>query len=149
MATTKQPLKKAIISLGALPAKNSVGVLVTEPRYVVMAERFAKYIGATFSTEAPKSKSVQIKKGKRAGRLSNREFVAKSSGTKYEFGYYDGTATSVQDPKRSRKIKWVPVRVPKGIPLKVFLKIFMTKITRKPAFLKTPSGVSTRFNNVE
>jgi hypothetical protein len=148
MATTKTSSKNAFISLGILPAKNAQGAIISKTKYIVIPERFAKYMGAQYTSETPKGQVVATKRGKRAGRFSSREFAAKMSGAIYEFGYYDGTGTSLSSSPGGRKIKWIPVHVPRGISLKVFLKIFMTKITRKPHFIKTPSGMSTRFNNV-
>jgi hypothetical protein len=145
MATTKTANKNAFIDLGVIDVTGKKGVVVKAHKYIVIPERFAKYMSATHTTTPPASRKLEFKRGQLTGRTITREFVAKLSGRKYEFGYYDGTKTSVTGDKGTRKIKWIPVHVPRGITLFVFLKAFIPKIARKPHFIKTPEGVSTRF----
>jgi hypothetical protein len=145
MATAKIAKTNAFIDLGIIDVRNNKGAIVKIHKYIVLPERFAKYMAATYTTQTPEAIKLKVTRGKLAGRNISKEFVAKVSGRKYEFGYYDGTATSVSGAKGTRKIKWIPVHVPRGITLFVFLKVFLPKIARKPHFIKTPEGVSTRF----
>jgi hypothetical protein len=147
MATTKQTEKKVFVNLGIVPVRNSQGVIVLTQKYIVMREKFAKYMQAQFSSETPKSAPVRITKGKLAGRLKQVEYKATISGVKYEFGYYSN-APIVKNPKIPVKVTWVPVHVPKGLSTKEFLKSFLLKITKKPQFIRMPSGKSTRLADV-
>ena len=146
MATTKMTNTTAFIDLGLVDCNKGKGVIAPAHKYIVIPERFAKYMSATYTTKTPESKTVQVKKGKLTGRQIKREFTAKLSGRKYEFGYYTTSASGFGS--KGRQIKWIPVHVPREITLFVFLKAFLPKIAKKPAFLKTPDGVSTRFTNV-
>jgi hypothetical protein len=146
MATTKTTNTTAFIDLGLVDCNIGKGVIEKRHKYIVIPERFAKYMSAVYSAKQPESKTVQVKKGKLAGRQVKREFAAKLSGRKYQFGYHTTSARSFGS--KGRSIKWIPVHVPREITLFVFLKAFMPKIAKKPAFIMTPEGVSTRFISV-
>lgn len=149
MTTSAAFKNKVFIELGIVPVTKGKGVVVNVMQYLVMRESFAKYIGAKILPETPKAREATIKRGKLNGRKSTTEQSATLTGKPFYLGYFDGTKTSASGQKGTRKIKWIPVYIPKGMALLAFLKAFIPKITRKPAFLKTPNGVSTRFNNVD
>jgi hypothetical protein len=146
MATTKTTNTKAFINLGLVDCNTGKGVIAKKQKYIAIPERFAKYMSATYSTKQPEGTTVQVKKGKLSGRQVKREFAAKLSGRKYEFGYSTPGAGSFGSKRSS--IRWIPVHVPRDITLFVFLKAFIPKLGKKPAFIKTPEGVSTRFISV-
>lgn len=148
MATNKQQTKNAFVNLGPVGKKNLDGIFESIDRYIVLRERFAKFIGATYSTQTPPPKKVTIKKGKLAGRIKFVEYSGKISGRKYEFGYYDDKVPILKGPRGKRKIVWIPIHVPAYISTSTFLQLFMPKVLKKPVFLKTPDGKSSRFNNV-
>jgi hypothetical protein len=149
MATSAAFKNKVFVELGVVPVNKGKGIVVSVVQYIVMRESFAKYIGAKYLAETPKAKESTIKRGKLNGRKSTREQSARLTGRPFALGYYDETTTSASGQKGIRKIKWIPIYIPKGMTLLAFLKAFLPKITRKPAFLRTPAGVSTRFNNVD
>jgi hypothetical protein len=95
----------------------------------------------------PKAKTVTITRGKLKGRTKQVEFQTKISGIKYEIGYYNGIATSLADPKRGIKIKWIPIHISRGMSTKGFMEVIKTKIPRKPQFLRMPSGISIRLTD--
>jgi hypothetical protein len=148
MATTKEITKNAFISLGLIGSKLSDGTFFSTERFIVIPERFAKYLGAAYTTVTPPPRKVTIKKGKLAGRIKSVEYSGKLSGRKYHFGYFDDKVPILKGPKGKRKIVWIPIHVPRYVATQTFLKLFLPHITKKPAFLRTPDGVTTRFNNV-
>jgi hypothetical protein len=148
MATTVKNTNNVFISLGLVGKKDLDGVFQSLERFIAIPERFAKFMGATYSANRPPARKVTIKKGKLAGRIKTIEHSSKLAGRKYQFGYYDDKAPILKGPRGKRKITWIPVHVPNYINLSTFLTVFLPKITKKPVFLKTPDGVTTRFTNV-
>lgn len=148
MAETKKTTKNVFISIGLVGSKLLDGTSISIERYIVMSEKFATYIGATFQSATPPARKVTIKKGKLAGRIKSIEYSGTVSGRKYHLGYYDDKVPVLKKASSRRKIVWVPVHVPRFISTALFLKLFIPKITKKPVFLKTPDGMSTRFTNV-
>jgi hypothetical protein len=139
MATKKKTLNKAFISVGKV--KNDQGKEVEE--FITISEELAKYVGATYSTKPPEARKIVITKGALAGRTITREHSVAITGRPYQLGYLDGVVKGTGNGKKQKtKIKWVSIHVPKGITLRSFVNLVMTKFKKKPAILKTPSGVS-------
>jgi hypothetical protein len=145
MAKTK--LKNAYFDIGVVPIRTNSNKIVPTHKYIVLPERFARYLQVPVVTEPPKARTVIITRGKLKGRTKQVEFQSKISGIKYELGYYNGVAASTTDPKRGVKIKWIPIHIPRGLSSKEFLKVITTKIPRKPQFIRMPSGKSTRLTD--
>lgn len=144
MAVSKKNLKKVFVSLGKVKEKDSSGKDVEVEKFCVVTEDFAKYVGAPYSTKPPEPKKITITKGKLAGRTILREQSASITGDIYRLGYLAGVEKGTGNGKKAKtKIKWIPLHIPKGVKLRDFVKLVMTKFKRKPAYLKTPDGVST------
>ena len=142
----KIKLKNAYFDVGVVPI-TILGKLVQKQKYIVLPERFARYIQIPVVTTPPQAKTVTITKGKLKGRTKQVEFQTKISGIKYELGYYNGLKTSLADPKRGIAIKWISIHIPRGMSTKGFIEIIKTKIPRKPQFLKMPSGKTVRLTD--
>jgi hypothetical protein len=145
MATAK--ITKVFINLGKFDHKTNSGTTEKVEKYVVMPLASAQFIGATFSTTKPEARTVTVKSGKLKGRTYKVEYSTSISGTKFQLGYANGTRLTGSPAKLKQKIKWVSVYKPKGVNLKQFLSIFLTKVTKKPGWLKTPDGVTTRIQS--
>jgi hypothetical protein len=147
MATKKKSLNKAFVNVGKVKVVQADGTIKPEDKIIVMSEDLAKYIGATYTTTAPAPKKITIAAGPLKGRVIERQHSVKVHGTKYELGYFDGKPVKKGTKSVGAKIKWIPIHVPTGITLRVFLTIVTSKFSKKPAFIKTPAGISTRFVN--
>jgi hypothetical protein len=146
MATKKKSLTKVFIKAGKSVIKKADGTNKTEDQYIVISEDLAKFIGAQYSLKPPEDKKIIIKNGKLKGRVITRSQSVAIAGRRYELGYRS-TAVVKKGAKRTESpIKWIPIHIPVGLTLREFIKV-VTKFSKKPAFLRTPSGVSTAFVN--
>jgi hypothetical protein len=142
MAVNKKNLKKVFISLGKVKEKVD-GKEVEVEKFCVVTEDFAKYVGATYSVKPPAPIKVKITKGKLAGKTIEREHSTSITGDIYSIGYIDGVTKGTGNGKKAKsKIKWVPLHIPRGVKLRAFVSLIMTKFKKKPAYLKTPNGTS-------
>jgi hypothetical protein len=133
---------KAFISIGKIKKKDSKGVLHDQDTYIVLPEDNALFVGATYSKTPPAGKTITITKGKRAGKTYTKEAATYRSGTKYQFGYPNGTTGTGTGQNQPVKYKWISFYVPRHVNLSQFLSIIFTKITRKPDKLRMPSGAT-------
>ncbi len=139
MATkTKHATQKAFIDLGKVPIVQADGSTKQEQEYVVISEDLAKYIGAKYTTVSPAPKQVTTK-GKKT---FTREVSVRAAGRPHKIGYADGTTGTAKS--RKVKIKWVTIHIPKGAKLRTYIDALMSKVTKKPVYLKMPSGKVTR-----
>jgi hypothetical protein len=147
MATQKKSLNKAFVNIGKVKVVKADGKVVLEDKIIVMSEELAKFVGATYTTKAPEPKKIKITAGQLAGRTITRQQSVTVQGTKYELGYFDGKPIKKGTKSVGKKIKWISIHVPTGVTLRVFLGIVVSKFSKKPAFIRTPAGISTRFVN--
>jgi hypothetical protein len=147
MATPTTKSNKVFVNGGKFPVRQDDGKILQLDRIIVISEDFAKFVGANYTVAAPKPREILIKKGKLAGRKIKREHSVKISGTKYELGYYQGAPVKKGATRTVAKIKWIPIHIPSDLTLRSFLRIVTTKFSKKPAFIRMPSGKSTRFVN--
>jgi hypothetical protein len=140
---------KAFINLGKFDHKTNSGTTEKVDKYIVMPLASAQFIGATYVTTVPEARTVTVKSGKLKSRTYKVEHSTTISGTKYQFGYANGTRLTGSPAKLQQKIKWISIYVPRGVNLKQFMSIFLTKITKKPGWLKTPAGVVTRLQTTK
>jgi hypothetical protein len=133
---------KAFISLGAIPKKNSNGVVASVAEYIVMPEANAKFIGATYSLNTPPPTTVKVTKGKLAGRTYTKEYSASISGTKYQLGFANGN--KVVANKTVQKVRWISFFTPRSVNTRLFLSLIFTKISKQPIAFRTPDGVTTK-----
>jgi hypothetical protein len=146
MAKVKE--QNAYFDIGVVPIKNNLNKAVAIQKYIVLPKRFAIFLKIPVVTTPPAPRTITITKGRLAGRTRQVEFSGKVSGIKYELGYYNGTKAATAKEKAAIKIKWIPIHIPRGLSTKEFLKVVTAKVTRKPQFLKMPSGKSVRLNEV-
>ena len=140
-------ITKAFINLGKFDHKTNSGTTEKVDKYLVMPLASAQFIGATYVTAVPAPRTVTVKSGKLKGRTYKVEHSTSISGTKFQIGYANGFQRNASTGKSTQKIKWISVYKPKGVNLKQFLSIFLTKITKRPGWLKTPNGVTTRIQS--
>jgi hypothetical protein len=146
---TVEKTTNVFISLGKFDHKTNSGTTEKVDKYIVMRLVAAKFIGATYATAAPAARTVTVKSGKLKGRTYKVEYSSSISGTKFQIGYANGFERNASTGKSKQKIKWISVYKPKGVNLKQFLSILLTKITKKPGWLKTPDGVVTRLQTAK
>lgn len=141
MATTKKKLNKAFISLGKIKGNDGKD----EEEYLVISEDLAKFMGAKYSTTPPVPKKVTTKIGGQT-RIVERQHSVAITGRKYELGYVQGTKAvksgKTVTKKAVIKIKWVAIYCPYNMNTRKFINAVISKLTKKPGFLRMPSGIS-------
>jgi len=136
MATTKKKLNKAFISAGKV--KDPVTKVESE-EFIAISEDLAKFIGAKYSTTAPKPKQIKTKiNGKE--RTIERQHSVSITGRKYQVGYVKSSSRK-QGKKRVTQIKWVPIHCPYGMNTRQFIANVVAKLSKRPVQLKTPDGI--------
>jgi hypothetical protein len=145
MATgKKEALNKAFVSVGKVKVKQPDKSTKLVEKFIILPEQLAKFVGVPYSTAAPAPRKVEVKNGLLKGRTYLKEVSVKITGRIYKVGYVDGLKPKVGDRPRQVKIKWISLFVTKDITLRMLLKAIRS-FPKKPAYFKTPDGVTTRF----
>jgi hypothetical protein len=133
----KKKLVKAFISIGKIKNANNVE---TE-EFLTVPEELAKFMGAKYSTTPPQPKTITPKKGKLAGRSYKVEHSVSLTGRPYKVGYLIAGGKDSKG-KNKAKIKWISIYAPYSLNTREFVEKVIRKLSKKPAYLKTPNGVS-------
>lgn len=142
----KKKSNKVFVLIGKILVKGADGKSTSQDKYLVMSEELAKFVGAKYLSKPPDDKKFIIQKGTLKGRVVTRSQSVAVSGRPYALGYRSTAVVKKGATRTEAKVKWIPIHVPVGVTLRDFLKA-VTKFTKKPAFLRTPSGNSTAFVN--
>lgn len=143
---TKKKLNKVFVNIGKILVKGTDGKTKAQDKYIVMPEELAKYIGATYLNKPPDDKKFVVQNGALKGRTITRSQSVAVSGKPYKLVYRSTEVVKKGTKRTGAKEKQIPIHVPAGVSLREFLKA-VTKFSRKPAFLITPSGNRTAFVN--
>ena len=144
---TKKKSNKVFVPIGKVLIKGTDGKSKAQDKYIVMSEDLAKFVGAKYLSKPPEDKKIIIQKGALKGRTILRSQSVAITGSPYALGYRSTAVVKKGATRTEAKVKWIPIHVPIGVSLRDFLTVVTTKFSKKPAFLRTPSGKSTAFVN--
>jgi hypothetical protein len=144
---TKKKSNKVFVYIGKVLIKGQDGKLKPQDKYLVMSEDLAKFVGATYLQKPPDDKKFVVQKGALKGRTITRSQSVAVTGSPYALGYRSTAVVKKGATRSEAKVKWIPIHVPVGVSLREFLKVVTSKFSKKPAFLKTPSGKTTALVN--
>ena len=145
MATGKRKEGNVYINLGKIPGRKlSDGKPDNSDKIIAINKNLADLVGAKYTFLAP-LKQITFTRGNSKGITYQRETGLTTNRVRFQLGYIIRNRLNPATKRIVPVIKWVPLEIPSGSNLKDMLSVVRTKFTRRPAYLKMPSGNTTRF----